>query len=393
MAVCPSCVPYFRAPEPCDICGELSRHLSRASHLEEGVRACPRCVTDGTHRTCGRCRKYRKVAATVGGRGYCKACSAATPTSHACPSCGTEVAGSGESRCDDCLIMSRLTHEVELRLPLFDTPWVARLYKDFADWSANRGVRTPRLPENVAKAVDFFLILDRAGDLREPLTSDDLARSFSSKALRANLNAAIFLQQQFGFVVDGKVRAEAQSRALIKDKLAAATGTPWHTYLASYHAWLAGKPARTVAQYVGVAEAFCRQFKISGPFSQQELVEFLASKPSARTNLGPWVSFVQKSLGWPVTLPPKMISAPALRTDAARLEKLLGAIGDASEATIQDLEEIVALTYGFNTRELSKEVLGSHGAHHLQTRNGLVEIPEGIADLVATWLQRRGGPA
>ncbi len=278
-------------------------------------------------------------------------------------------------------------------MPLFEKPWVARLYKDFADWSANRGVRTPRLPENVAKAVDFFLMLDRAKDLREPLTADDLVKSLGSKVLRANLNAGIFLQQRFCFVIDRKVRTEAKSRVLLEEKLATAKGTPWHTYLASYHAALAGKPARTVAQYVGVAEAFCRQFEISGPFSQQELVEFLASKPSARTNLGPWVSFVQKSFGWPVTLPPKMISAPALRTDAAHLEKLLGAIGDASEATIQDLEEIVALAFGFNTRELSKEVLGSHGAHHLQTRNGLVEIPEGIADLVATWLQRRAGPA
>ncbi|ASK98199.1 hypothetical protein KWH01_14230 [Xanthomonas campestris pv. merremiae] len=291
------------------------------------------------------------------------------------------------------MIMSRLTREVELRLPLFEKPWVARLYKNFSDWSAKRGVRTPQLPENVAKAVDFFLILDHAKDLREPLTGDDLVRSFSSKALRANLNAAIFLQQQFGFVIDGKVRAEAQSRALIKDKLAAAAGTPWHTYLASYHAWLTGKPARTVAQYVGVAEAFCRQFEVSGPFSQEELVEFLASKPGARTNLGPWVSFVQKSLGWAVTLPPKMISAPTLRTDAARLEKLLDAIGDASEATTQDLEEIVALAYGFKKRELSNEVLGRSDGHHLLTRNGLIEIPEGIADLVATWLQRRGVPA
>jgi hypothetical protein len=99
---------------------------------------------------------------------------------------------------------------------------------------------------------------------------------------------------------------------------------------------------------MGVAEAFCRQFEISGPFSQQELVKFLASKPSARTNLGPWVSFVQKQIGWSVTLPPKVTSAAALRTDAVRLEILLGAVGDESVASILDLEEVVALAFGFH---------------------------------------------
>lgn len=392
MAVCASCVPYFRTPEPCGVCEELSCHLSRASHLEEGLRACPRCITADTHATCGRCRKYRKIDKTVEGRAFCKACSGPTAASHACPSCGLAVAGSGQSRCDDCLIMSRLAREMELRLPLFEQPWVVRLYKDFAEWSANRGVRTPGLPENVAKAVDFFLILDRSKELCQPLTADVMLKIFSSKELRSNLNAATFLQQQFGFIIDGKARAEGQSHALIEDKLAAAAGTPWHTYLISYRAWLADKPARTVAQYMGVAEAFCRQFEISGPFSQQELLEFLASKPGARTNLGPWVSFVRKHLGWPVTLPPKMISPPALRTDAARLEKLLGVIGDPSKASIQNLEGVVALAFGFSKRELSKEVLGSSGDAHLQTRNGLVEVPAGIAEVVAAWLQRRGDP-
>lgn len=393
MAVCASCVRYFRTPEPCDLCGEPSSHLARASHLEEGARACPKCRTADTHATCCRCRKYRKIETTVDGRHCCKACSGPAAASHACPGCGLPVAGSGQSHCDDCLIMSRLAREVDLRMPLFEQPWVAHLYKNFAEWSANRSVRTPRLPENVGKAVDFFLILDRADDLRPPLTADAMVKVFSSKALRSNLNASTFLQEQFGFIVDGKARAEGQSHALIEDKLAAAAGTPWHPYLLSYRAWLADKSARTVAQYMGVAEAFCRQFEISGPFSQQELVEFLASAPSARTNLGPWVSFVRKHLGWTVTLPPKVISAPALRTDAARLERLLGGIGDLSEASTPDLEEVVALAFGFNKRELAKEVLGGSGPRYLQTRNGPVEVPERIARLVATWLQRRGGKA
>lgn len=95
-------------------------------------------------------------------------------------------------------------------------------------------------------------------------------------------------------------------------------------------------------------------------------------------------------------MPPKLIPAPApapaLRADAARLEKLLGAIGEPSEASTQDLKDVVALAFGFNRCELAKEVLDSSVLRHLQTRNGPVEVPEGIAGLVTTWLQRRGGP-
>ena len=393
MVVCASCVPYFRAPETCDLCGCLSSHLARASHLGEEVRGCPKCRTADTHATCCVCRKYRKIETTADGRRYCKACSGPAAAFHACPRCGLPVAGSGRSHCDDCLIMSRLSREVELRLSLFEQPWVAQLYKNFAEWSAGRGVRTPRLPENVAKAVDFFLVMDRAKGLSPPLTADVMAKVFSSKGLRSNLNAATFLQQQFGFVIDGKARAEGQCHARIEDKLAAAAGTPWHPYLLSYRAWLGDKPARTVAQYMGAAEAFCRQLQISGPFSQRELVEFLTVKPAARTNLGPWISYVQKQLGWSVTLPPKVIPTPALRTDAARLAKLLDTLGDASDASTPDLEEVVALAFGFTRRELSKEVLGSSGACHLQTRNGSVEIPDAMAGLVETWLQRRGAQA
>ncbi|MCU1038051.1 hypothetical protein JAK72_07600 [Stenotrophomonas maltophilia] len=288
--------------------------------------------------------------------------------------------------------MSRLVREVELRLPLFEQAWVAQLYKNFAEWSAGRGVRTPRLPTNVAKAADFFLTLDRTRDVCPPLTADTVVKVFSSKELRSSLNAMIFLQQWFGFIIDSKTRAEGQSLALIEDKLAASFGTPWHAYLISYRAWLADKPARTVAQYIGVAEAFCRHCQTSGPFSQQELIEFLATRPGARTNLGPWVSFVQKHLGWSVTLPPKVIPTAALRKDAARLEKLLNAMGDPSEASTSDLADVVALAFGLSRRELNKEVLPSSVAGHLQTRNGPVEIPEAMAGLVSTWLQRRPRP-
>lgn len=58
-------------------------------------------------------------------------------------------------------------------------------------------------------------------------------------------------------------------------------------------------------------------------------------------------------------MPPKVISVPAPRADAVRLEMLLGAVGGAYGASSLDLEEVVALAIGFTKRELAKEVLGN----------------------------------
>lgn len=390
IAVCPSCVPYFREPEPCGICEVLSTRLSRAAHLPADVRACPVCVRKQRHATCSRCRKHRKIESEDGGRPLCKACSGASPVSHSCPECGAAVPGAGGHTCDSCSIATRLTREVELRLPHFQQQWVADLFTGFAQWSRMRRPRDPRLPANVVRSLDFFLQLDRDMTAQPPLQADDLLRVFDSKALRANLNASTFLQQQYGFLVSAEARVAERKRSLTASKLVDAQGEPWELYLQGYAQSLSGRAPRTVAQYVTTAEAFCRRFQISGSFGQAELVAFLSDKPGARTNIGPWVSYVQKELGWPVTLPPKAPGPVALKQDSRRLDRLLKQLERQGEPDRTLLTQAVALAFGFSEPELAREVIGLSESGDLVTTNGPVEVPPALRLVVSHWARACG---
>lgn len=390
IAVCPSCVPYFREPEPCGICEELSSRLSGASHLPAGIRACPVCVRKDTHATCSRCRKHRKIVSEDGGRPLCKACSGSSPAWHSCPACGEEVAGAGAHMCDACSIGARLNREVELLVPHFQQRWVADLFTGFSQWSRMRSPVDPRLPANVVRSLDFFLQLDRDTAVRQPLHAEDLLRVHGSKTLRANLNASTFLQQQYGFLVNAQARVAERKRSLTASRLSSAQGEPWHALLHGYAKSLEGRSPRTVAQYVATADAFCRQFQISGPFTQAELVAFLTDKPGARTNIGPWVSYVQRELGWSVTLPPKAPARVALKQDSGRLDRLLKQLEAQSEPDEALLSEAVALAFGFNGPELAREVISVSAAGDLVTSNGTVEVPPGLRQIVSHWAKVRG---
>lgn len=390
IAVCASCVPYFRDPEPCGICEKLSSRLSGAAHLQAGLRACPICIRKDTHATCSRCRKHRRVASIDGDRVLCKACAGLSPASHPCPRCEVEVPGAGAHMCASCGIAVRLRREQDLRLPLFHHPWVAELFMGFGQWSHTRSPANPRVPANVMRSLEFFLALDQDAALQRPLRAEDMLRVFDSKTLRANLNASTYLQQQFGFVIEANARSDAQKRSLIASKLSTAQLEPWHPYLQGYAQSLAGRAARTASQYLATAEAFCRQFQVSGPFSQEQIVAFLVDKPGARANLGPWVSYVQRELGWAVTLPPKATAGIALKADARQLTQLLEQVRRQPEPDMSLLSKVVALAFGYSESELAREVTGISDSGDLITANGPVQVPGPLRPAVNGWARLRG---
>lgn len=386
-----ACRLQFLQEEECSICHRLSRYIQGASHLEDGDRACPSCVNSTTHATCGICRKHRRVVAlSEEGRPLCAACSGDQPMTHPCPDCGCAVNGSGRSRCDACAILARLLREVELWAAIMEQAWVAQLYRDFGRWSSARGVLTPALPSKVAKSAPFFRKIDNDGQVKLPITATDLLRIFSSKELRANLNAMRFLCERFGFEIDEKARAQARDAALIARQLHESSALPWGTYLEDYSRWLEGKPLRTIAQYVGVARSFCEMSNLEGAFTQAALVQFLEKSPGARATISVWVSFTGLRYGWEVTMPPKAPAKPALRRDAARLAAVLQDIGEVSGAADGELSQAMSLLFEFRPRELLLQIRGVTDAGDLLTRDGLVRVPAEVKSLVGEWARRSG---
>ncbi len=390
VVACLSCYPYFTEAIPCDICKEPSQRLSGASHLEPGQKACPRCINKATHTTCSRCRRYRKLVQTTDdGRKLCGRCSTEQPATHNCPECGTTVNGAGSARCDGCSIKSRLRREVEQQLPIFQRSWVADLYRQYGEWLLIKNVPTGALPKKAGKAAGFFLAIDGDAQVRQPLIAADLLRIFDTKALRANLNATDFVCEHYGLSIDKDARNEARDLALIEARLSAADSKPWGPLLREYRVWLTGKQTRTVSQYLGVAEAFCESAQLEGPFSQEQLLAYLAKVPGARATISVWVTFVQKCYGWQVTMPPRTPKAPNLKRGAVKLLDLLARAGSPPESTDQDLADILCLVYQFEPAELRRTAIAVTPEGDILTKDGLVQVQAEMRDIVLEWSKRQ----
>lgn len=384
-----ACRLQFLEEEPCQVCKRPSRYLQSARHLGKGIKACPTCANSDTHATCTTCRKHRKVESLdLKGRPLCQACSGEQPITHSCPGCGNKVSGSGNSRCELCVIETRMTREVDLWAAIMEREWVGKLYRDFGHWSFARGVPTPALPKKLVQAAAFFRQIDNDEHIKQPIIAGDLLRIFNSKQLRANLNATRFLCERYGFEIDEKARKEAGHEALISKRLQDSSGLPWGPYLKDYTQWLVGKPLRTVSQYLATAQAFCEMCRLDRAFDQAALVQFLEKAPGARATISVWVTFVRNQYGWEVTMPPKSPAKPALRRDAVRLSAVLQRVGDFCSASDSELARAICLLFQFRPRELSKQIKGVTAAGELLTPDGPVVVPNEVKGLVDEWARR-----
>lgn len=123
-AICASCAPYFKPAETCEQCGRLSSRLSRAPSLGIEQRVCESCRNRASHITCAVCGKYRPASGEqCNGRPLCLTCVHNPSLSHACPTCGVSVPGSGQSHCRACTNRSRLEREVRLQAIALDRGW------------------------------------------------------------------------------------------------------------------------------------------------------------------------------------------------------------------------------------------------------------------------------
>ncbi|WP_312706861.1 hypothetical protein [Stenotrophomonas sp.] len=282
-----------------------------------------------------------------------------------------------------------MRREIEQQLPIFQRSWVADLYRQYGEWLLAKSVPTGALPKKAGKAVGFFLAIDGDALVRQPLIAADLLRIFDTKALRANLNATDFVCEHYGLSIDKDARNEARDLALIEARLSAADSRPWGPFLREYRVWLTGKQTRTVSQYLGVAEAFCESAQLEGPFSQEQLLGYLAKVPGARATISVWVTFVQKCYDWQVTMPPRTPKAPNLKRGAVKLVDLLARVGSLPEANDQDLADILCLVYQFEPAELRRMIRAVTPDGDIMTRDGLLRVQAEMKGIVLEWSRRQ----
>lgn len=103
--VCASCARYFKKPENCDLCGELSFHLARNLKISPDQRLCPKCRRKDFD-SCQSCRRYRVLKSAPDGQMLCNPCL--EDGSVKCLQCGQQKPAGYGKVCQECYWQNEL---------------------------------------------------------------------------------------------------------------------------------------------------------------------------------------------------------------------------------------------------------------------------------------------
>lgn len=130
--VCRSCIPFFRHPEPCEACGQLSQRLAISSVT--GQRSCQKC-REPAKATCPSCRRHRVLVENAHGEMRCKACH--EDGERPCPSCGKQMPAGRGTECEPCYWTALLSKRVAINLNGLSAI-LGEAFKAFSLWLLER---------------------------------------------------------------------------------------------------------------------------------------------------------------------------------------------------------------------------------------------------------------
>jgi len=155
--VCNSCAKYFKEAEACELCGKLSKRLTRISRFKHDLRLCPQCAR-ADHGNCHACHHHRLLMVTGDGRRLCKACfeGALIP----CQECGQPMPAGRIAQCEACYWRSLLKKRIAMNQAAFSAQTMARRFEHYAVWlTATVGENKTAITLN--KYLPFFLEMEK----------------------------------------------------------------------------------------------------------------------------------------------------------------------------------------------------------------------------------------
>lgn len=352
--VCPSCVPYFKEPNHCAACGNLSTRLSAMPSFGISEKFCDSCRNKLTHKTCSVCHKYRKCAGTSkDGKPFCASCQPGHAFVHTCPGCAASVPGAGRSRCRRCQNRQRLDHEVSLHRAAFEHDWMGELYAQFANWLHERQGQSPACIKTFRSHHPFFERLDLQFASLEAITAATILDCGGVAYLRTHLLATEYLTDALSLPLSEALKTQHVENERIRMKLLENSKKPWGALLKAYASSLAEAKTsvRTIRLYLTTAQSFCDFAKVADhAWEKAAMLQFLKRNRGARANLSRFVSYCGKVNGWDVAMPsknelPKQVATPKTVLELRQLFKKVAQTGVA-KASRRDLARIIAKSLG-----------------------------------------------
>ncbi len=376
--VCNACSPYFRKPEPCEVCGALSSRLSRSTAQGHDWRMCSKCFTTD-HGTCQACKRHRKLQLASSGQMLCRKC--VIYGTHPCTQCGQSMPAGYGNRCERCYWRSLLEKRVRLDCAAFSTRVMAEHFTAFGQWllaevGGNKSALT------IHRYLPFFIEIEQQwGDIPEYAP---LLGRFGAAGLRRMLLPMRWIESVGLATPDEEAKAEDSERrriAAIQDKLAPRSNE--RKLLDSYLQMLLGRLAAGKTTLVSVRLALTPAAELLSGFAegdqgcwlpgQEQLNAYLAKKPGQRAAISGFVRYLREVHSAEVSLP------SANQTEAKRLRR-------------KNLEaELLALMrYGDGSEPIRRQWISAalayfHGLDRNIDKKALVGVAQFHGGVVITW--------
>lgn len=359
--VCNACAPYFREPEPCEVCGKPSQRLTRVTRMGHDHRLCPSCAT-ADHGTCSACRRHRLLVVAPHGDALCKACYEQGEI--ACPSCGHPMpAGRGDA-CEPCYWTRTCRKRITIGQAGITTKALSEAFGEFGEWL----IRTTG-PHKAALKINifllFFLELDQIWSRIPSYT--ELLHHFGAEGLRRVRLPMRWLQEEQGIEPDHKAKRISSEKRRIQACLSSLPSTSlskkalqayWLQLEARIHA---GKTSYTSARFAiraatGLLVTTDREGqRLPG---QSDVDSYLRSVPGQAASVTGFINFLNRQHG--TTLAAKV---DAKQAKARRKENLAQKIMKMAASTDKDESwrlqwAMLAMEY-FHDKKVSKKILNS----------------------------------
>lgn len=312
--VCPSCVRYYKAPQPCILCGQLSLRLARDFQSGFTEPVCERCRRKNFI-TCPSCGKHRRPAGPDRqGLLVCKTCLERT-SPFLCPQCGQEGRAHSKTRCEACYWKDLAAKRLQTACALLTHAWAQEAFTGFIHALRERIGAQPTVIR-LDKYFLYFAKLDLLFATAEEISAETLIRTFGREGLRRYAVPQGYLVRQ-GFIPamsDDRmqtVSAEAAQTNLLKaseDQWYAGLLQRFQTHLGEINAryqargWQ-GKQQRFVPRTVTSALRSAKRFLDTlgiGPapgvqhIQQMQLDHFLVEHPGYRDSLRAFVRYLNR---------------------------------------------------------------------------------------------------
>lgn len=369
---CKACSVYFRKAEPCEMCGALSKRLTRSKELGHPHRVCTRCAT-AHYGTCQACSRYRKLQPNEQQLLVCKKCFQFGEV--ICPECQETMPAGYGYRCPRCYWIDLLEKRITLNGAAFYSKAITRHFQLFGKWLQNR-VGAQKAAITIHNYFDFFCEIDKKWGKIPDYTA--LLEHFGVAKLRQSLLPMQWMEESGVIAIDHKAKKEDSERrriATILDKFA--SNSTEQTLLDSYLNYLLARlkqgktTLRSIRLALTPAAALLSLIASTEPIkhlpNQDDLNRYLSKKPGQRAAIHGFIRYLQNSHNLEIELPSARDTKVA-HTRRKNLEATLLTLmqqGDGSEASKRKWL-LTALPYFHGLSQPTTQAILKHGMTTLQ---------------------------